>query len=115
MARYLAFVQRLALLTPIAGCGSPPPPAPTPMVAAPPPTPAGTTATTEPSSEPVAISEGKCRCSWDTVAAAAPRVCKKGEVNYQGQVCAPASHPKWNGPVKGPLPPPDLPHARSIA
>ena len=105
MARYLAFVQRLALLTPIAGCASTPPPATSPSTVAPAPSPMPSS---EPTNEPVS-ENSTCRWSWDTVATAAPRVCKKGELNYQGQVCAPASHPKWNGPVKGPLPPPDLP------
>ncbi len=51
---------------------------------------------------------GPCRCSWDTNASAAPRVCKKGETNYAGAACVPASRPKYPIAI-GPLPPPDLP------
>jgi hypothetical protein len=104
--RFLAFTRKLALLTPaLAGCGSAPPPPP-PTVSPPAPTTTATT-TAETTSEPV--TSGPCRCSWDNNAAAANRVCKKGETNYEGQACVAASHPKYNGPVKGPLPPPDLP------
>jgi hypothetical protein len=58
---------------------------------------------------------GPCRCSWDTNASAAPRVCKKGEINYDGDACIPGHGGPSYGeggmgpmPVPGPLPPPDL-------
>lgn len=107
--RFLAFTRKLALLTPaLAGCGaSAPPPAP----AASPPATSETAGTTESSPKTETTSEtGPCRCSWDTHADAAPRLCKKGEPNYAGQSCVAATHPKYKGPVKGPLPPPDLPN-----
>jgi len=53
--------------------------------------------------------EGPCRCSWDTNATAAPRVCKKGETSYSGAYCLPRKRPKYYPPVIGPLNPPDLP------
>ena len=98
--KFLLFARRLALLTPtLVGCGSSTPPPP--IAVAPPPA-----TTTSSTSEPIA--EGPCRCSWDTDANAAPRVCKKGEINHQGQACVPKSHPKYPDYVEGPLPPPDL-------
>ena len=107
MSRFLSFVQKLALVAPI-GCASNPPPTTT----APAPTPSAeptTSATTETVSE---STTGPCRCSWDTDANAAPRVCKKGEINYEGVGCVPGSgKKKYPYPVKGPLPPPDLPLA----
>ncbi len=112
--RFLAFTRKLALLTPaLAGCGaSAPPPAET-AVSPPAPSQAASTTATEPPSTPTTepVATGPCRCSWDTNANAAGRVCKKGEPNYEGHTCVAASHPKYNGPVKGPLPPPDLPNA----
>jgi len=64
----------------------------------------------------VTAGSGPCRCSWDTNGAAAPRVCKKGEVNYDGVACVPGggntSYDEGGyyppPPVPGPLPPPDL-------
>ncbi len=51
---------------------------------------------------------GPCRCSWDTHAATAPRVCKKGETSVTGATCTPGNH-KYKYPIKvGPLDPPDL-------
>jgi hypothetical protein len=97
--KFLSFARRLALLTPtVVGCASSTPApsntiAPVPMTSA--------------SSEPVAA-DGPCRCSWDTDANAAARVCKKGEINHAGQACVPKPHPKYPDMVEGPLPPPDL-------
>jgi hypothetical protein len=50
---------------------------------------------------------GKCRCSWDKNANAAPRVCKKNEVSYNGGMCKAGARPKYPIAI-GPLPPPDL-------
>ncbi len=119
--RFLAFARRLALLSgcaaaPLYACGgassgSPPPEGPKtdPSSSA-----SGTgtsVATGSPTSD--MPKDGPCRCSWDTNANAAPRVCKKGEENYEGVRCIPGSHPSYEGgyygPIKGPLPPPDLP------
>ncbi len=98
--KFLSFARRLALLTPtVVGCGSSTP-APT-VIEAPP-------ATSASSEAPVSVGTGPCRCSWDTDANAAPRVCKKGEVNHAGEACVPKSHPKYPDYVEGPLPPPDL-------
>jgi hypothetical protein len=105
MARFLSFVQKLALVAPI-GCASSPPPTtpPTPEPAA------STSAAPETTTETTAAGTGPCRCSWDTDAATAPRVCHKGEINYQGAECVPGTGKKYyKGPIKGPLPPPDLP------
>ncbi len=70
-------------------------------------------AVAEPPPQDVTSGTGPCRCSWDTNGAAAPRVCKKGEINYAGARCVPGTGPSYGegyGPVmKGPLPPPDLP------
>jgi hypothetical protein len=58
--------------------------------------------------------DGPCRCSWDTNAQAAPRVCKRGEPNYEGTACVAGGGPSYYGnkkypmPVPGPLPPPEL-------
>jgi hypothetical protein len=60
--------------------------------------------------------DGPCRCSWDTNAQAAPRVCKRGEINYEGQACVAGGggdRGEWDRPIKGPLPPPELPRARA--
>lgn len=62
----------------------------------------------EPTGDPTAGS-GPCRCSWETNAAAAPRVCKKGETSHNGKVCSPGKHYPYSGPIKGPLDPPELP------
>lgn len=52
---------------------------------------------------------GPCRCSWDTKADAAPRVCKPGEKNHVGVACVRGTRPKYGGGIMiGPLPPPDL-------
>lgn len=104
--RFLRVARALALLTPL-GCAAEPPP---PPVATPP----------RPETEKVAADEpsvvqgdptegtGTCRCSWDNNAAAAPRVCKKGELAYNGGACVPGTRPKYPIAI-GPLPPPDLP------
>jgi hypothetical protein len=108
--KFLAFARKLALLTStvaptLVACASAPPPVnnPSPVSTT---APAATVA--DPSGDPGAPS----RCSWDTNASAAPRVCKKGEMHYDGERCVPASHSgeEEGGPImKGPLPPPDLP------
>lgn len=95
--------------------GSTPAPTTTPAPSATPSASASATATTtatatvadgEPS-DPTAGS-GPCRCSWDTNAAKAPRVCKKGQTSISGAVCTPGDH-KYKYPIKvGPLDPPDL-------
>ena len=112
--RFLSFARRLALVTgcsaaPIAACaGGSSGPGPTPPPQASNSVVASNTSTAEPTP-----TGGPCRCSWDTNAAAAPRVCKKGEQNYDGVDCIPGgTHPTGEGyyhPVPGPLPPPDLP------
>jgi len=111
--KFLAFARKLALLTSTAAptlvaCASSQPPVTNASPATS--TTTAATATGEPASDPT-VGGGPCRCSWDTNAAAAPRVCKKGEVNYDGDKCVPGSHSGdyEGGPVmKGPLPPPDL-------
>jgi hypothetical protein len=61
-----------------------------------------------------APTDGPCRCSWDTNADAAPRVCKRGEINFEGTACVPGGgsnyypNKKYPMPVPGPLPPPEL-------
>lgn len=62
----------------------------------------------DPQTDPSTEGDGPCRCSWDTNASAAPRVCKKGETSYAGAACVPATRPKYPIAI-GPLPPPDLP------
>src|SRR5262249_4154440 len=118
--RFLAFARKLALLTsctaaPIVACGggstsNTPPTTPTTSASS---TSVSTSTATAPTSDGTAMpSDGPCRCSWDTNAAAAPRVCKKGETNYDGVSCIPG-HPSgegyYHGPIKGPLMPPDFP------
>jgi hypothetical protein len=112
-ARYLRFVQSLSLVSSaiVAGCGGSTPPTTTPVTSP------STTATTVATNEPIPVptgGEGPCRCSWDTNQQAAPRVCKRGETNYDGAVCQPSARSYYNNyPVMGPLPPPDL--ARRIS
>ena len=118
--RFLAFAQKLAL---VSGCAATPLAACAGSNANAPPVAAGgssasnsainvatSTATDE------TPSDAPCRCSWDTNAAAAPRVCKKGEPNYDGVPCK-SYHPTGEGGsypspsyTPGPLPPPDLPY-----
>ena len=96
-ARFLDLAWRLALVTTCAGgslaaCGgggtgeppATPKPAASPITVA---TSPGGNGTDPPPDAP-------CRCSWDTNAAAAPRVCKKGEENYEGVTCVPG-HPSY--------------------
>jgi hypothetical protein len=105
--KFLTFARRLALLTPtLAACASSQP-APTTTTIAPA---AATSTSTE---VPPSAEAGPCRCSWDTDANAAPRVCKKGEVNHAGAACVPKAHPKYPDIVEGPLPPPDLGHSQA--
>ena len=114
--KFLAFARKLALLTSttaptlVACASSSPPPVIQPSPVASTTTAATSTSDTTPS-DPT-VGSAPCRCSWDTNASAAPRVCKKGEVNYEGDKCIPGQHYGGyeGGPVmKGPLPPPDLP------
>jgi hypothetical protein len=106
--RFLRVARTLALLTPLAGCGAEPPPPP-----ATPPPPIARKPSDEGDKPSIVQSDptegsGKCRCSWDNNANAAPRVCKKGELAYNGGVCVAGSRPKYPIAI-GPLPPPDLP------
>lgn len=95
--RFLELAGRLALITTCAvgslaacaggGTGAAPPtpkPASSPITVATSPTSGGT--------DPAP--DAPCRCSWDTNAAAAPRVCKRGEENYEGVTCLPG-HPSY--------------------
>lgn len=104
--RFLRVVMALASVSGCAADPGPPPVAPEPAkkVATP----------SETSEEKPSIVQGdptegygKCRCSWDTNANAAPRVCKKGEVSYNGGACVRGARPKYPIAI-GPLPPPDL-------
>lgn len=118
--RFLSFARRIALVTSTAA----------PAVAACSGSNTNTATTTTPiattSASPTSTSaspppgditagSGPCRCSWDTNGAAAPRVCKKGEINYEGVACIPGGGTSYGEggyyppPVPGPLPPPDLP------
>jgi hypothetical protein len=118
--RFLSFARRIALVTgtaapaAIAACGgSTTNTATTPI----PTTSHSATSTTSESPPPgdITAGGGPCRCSWDTNGAAAPRVCKKGEINYEGVACIPGGGTSYEEggsylpPVPGPLPPPDLP------
>jgi hypothetical protein len=113
--KFLAFARRLALLTPaLAACGGSTTNTATSTNTTPT---SSASAVSPPSSPPVdaTAGSGPCRCSWDTNQASAPRVCKKGEVNYEGQACIPGGGAPSYGeggygpmPVPGPLPPPDL-------
>jgi len=117
--KYLELVRRLALVgstvapAVIAACGGSGTPANTggTSVAAP----SASASSTSAGGEPVkdfTVGGGPCRCSWDPEATAAPRVCKRGEINYAGNKCIPGSHPSYDEgyypPAVGPLPPPDL-------
>lgn len=109
-AGFLTFVRRLALLTPaLAACsGSTPGTA----ITSAPPAPSTTASAVSSTAPPhdVTAGSGPCRCSWDTDGNAAPRVCKKGELNYANVACVPGVSPPIDDealPV-GPLPPPDL-------
>ena len=94
--RFLAFARKLALVTtcgvPLAACGgasggTAPPPLPLVKVSAttsPPPA----TPSDETMPMPMPI-DGPCRCSWDANQSKAPRVCKRGEENYEGVACIP--------------------------
>jgi hypothetical protein len=119
--RFLLFAQRLALVSgccafPLAACGggtAEGPGATSPTAASASSAGTATVATNAPISPTSDTpSDGPCRCSWDSNASAAPRVCKKGEENYEGTKCSPG-HPTQEGgyhpPMKGPYPPPDLP------
>lgn len=111
--KFLELTRRLALLTtvgmPIAACAST---SSSTNTAVSPPTPTPTATATKIADQPdPTVGAGLCRCSWDTNANAAPRVCKKGEVNYQGVACIPgggtSSEEGYYLPG-GPLAPPDL-------
>lgn len=115
--RFLSFVRRLALpaealsVAALAACGGS---QPTPSTAPAPSTSTTATGATSGSTTDVAVDDptagsGPCRCSWNTNAAAAPRVCKKGETSVDGVVCQPGNHKKPHYPkVLGPLDPPSL-------
>lgn len=96
----LRFVQALALLPACATTPAPAPQEPTP-------TPATSTVSSAPTVDPTA-GGGPCRCSWETNAAVAPRVCKKGEKSHAGEPCVAGEHNIKSYPMEGPLPPPDL-------
>lgn len=111
--KFLSFARRLALLTPaLAACGGSTTNTQPAVVTSPSSTSSG--ATSPPGTPPTdaTAGSGPCRCSWDTNGAAAPRVCKKGQVNYEGSACIPGGGTSYGegsmGPVPGPLPPPDL-------
>jgi len=117
--KYLELVRRLALVGStvapawIAACGgSANPPVTGGTSVAPPSSSASTTSTSESTGGDFTAGGGACRCSWDPDAAAAPRVCKRGEINYAGNKCIPGSHPSYEEgyypPAVGPLPPPEL-------
>jgi len=110
-AKFLSFARRLALVTtygsaPILACGggsSNAPPATLPSSS-----PSSSTGSVPTGSDTSSMAtDGPCRCSWDTNASSAPRVCKKGEPNYEGVKCIPGTHPTPID-IEGPLPPPDL-------
>ncbi len=124
-ARAVRFARSLALASAstvasavVAGCGG----AQTPSPSSAPASSASGAASRAPSATQVSNdeapqsmpSDGPCRCSWDTNAQAAPRVCKKGEPNYEGTACVPGGGASYYGnkkypmPVPGPLPPPEL-------
>ncbi len=105
--RFLDIARALALVSPLAAaCGGGAPLANSTTAA---PT---NSASTSPTAEGVSAGDGPCRCSWDTNAAAAPRVCKKGEPSYEGAPCVPGKHypsSEYSEPsIKGPLSPPEL-------
>lgn len=109
--RFLSFARRLALVgsvSPMACAGSN---ATTTTTTPAPTTTASTTSSNESPPIDATAGSGSCRCSWDTDASSAPRVCKKGEVNYAGYACIPGggtSYGEGGMPVPGPLPPPEL-------
>ena len=113
-ARSLALVSASTVASACGGARTPAPaPAPMPSASASSAGNGGTQVTSDesPTSMP---NDGPCRCSWDTNGQAAPRVCKKGEPNYEGTACVAGGGPGYYGgrkypmPVPGPLPPPEL-------
>lgn len=118
--RFLSFARRIALVTStaapaVAACSGSN--TNTASTTTPIPTTSASPTTTSPSPPPgdITAGTGPCRCSWDTNQDAAPRVCKKGEINYDGVACIPGGGTSYGEggsypmPVPGPLPPPDLP------
>ena len=118
--QFLDYASRLALVTgpvapALAACSGSNTNTATPIA---PTTPSASTSSTAVSESPphkdITAGGGPCRCSWDTNGAAAPRVCKKGEMNYEGTACIPGGGNSYDEggyyppPVPGPLPPPDL-------
>ena len=113
-ARSLALASASSVAAVVSACGGGQTPATSPT-----PAPSGsasasvTQVTTEEAPQGMP-SDGPCRCSWDTDAQAAPRVCKRGEPNYDGTACVAGGGPGYYGgkkypmPVPGPLPPPEL-------
>lgn len=118
--KYLELVRRLALVgstvapAVMAACGGSSGPANTGGTSLPAPSTSASSASTSTgdSGKDVTVGGGPCRCSWDPDATAAPRVCKKGEMNYAGNRCVPGSHPSYDEgyypPAVGPLFPPEL-------
>jgi hypothetical protein len=114
-ARSLALASASSVAAVVSACGGGGTPATSPKPA--PSASASATSTTQVTTEesPQNMpSDGPCRCSWDTNAQAAPRVCKRGEPNYEGTACVAGGGPSYYGnkkypmPVPGPLPPPEL-------
>ncbi|MBI2392590.1 MAG: hypothetical protein HYV09_23600 [Deltaproteobacteria bacterium] len=96
--KYLELVRRIALLTstatPMLGaCGGPP--APVASTTAPTPSAAPAESATSTGGDATA-GGGPCRCSWETNPDAAPRVCKRGEMNHEGRRCIPGVHPSYD-------------------
>ena len=111
--RFLSFARRLALVgsvSPMACAGSNA--TTTTTTTAPTTTASSTTSSNDSPPSDATAGSGSCRCSWDTDATSAPRVCKKGEVNYAGYACIPGggnSYSEGGGmPVPGTVPPPEL-------
>lgn len=116
--KYLELVRRLALVgstvapAMLAACGGSTTPPSTGGTSVAPSTSASATSVSSEPTKDVTAGSGPCRCSWDPEATAAPRVCKRGEMNYAGSRCIPGSHPSYDEgyypPAVGPLSPPDL-------
>lgn len=107
--KFLELTRRLALLStmPLASCTTS---SVTSTGVQPAPRPASSATTVADQPDPT-VGTGPCRCSWDTNASAAPRVCKKGQVNYEGVACIPGGGtPSDEGYYLpgGPLAPPEL-------
>jgi len=116
--KFLAFARRIALVTSTAApaltaCSGSTGNTATPITPTTPSSASSNATSESPPHKDITAGSGPCRCSWDTNAAAAPRVCKKGEINYEGTACIPGVGTSYEEggyypPVPGPLPPPDL-------